>query len=461
MSEVTSLRRNQQEELQELQSEHARKKKKLIQSEEAKLDELKDNYQQKKENAQTQGQAAVNHIRRGEEVQVNNLKEYYQKRKEFTQNEGQAAVNHIKKNQDEEYQKAMANKEKIIQHTNTKMNEIEANYHKKLQDATAGREEKINQVRIKVNKEIQESEEKNQKKLETYRTESVQEMAQKKEAYRNQSAQYQQKAQKHLQNLDEQNQKAVQRELSQGKKAEEQARLVNEKNLTEITTTGEKEIQEEKKLLEDKQKRLVSEFSQKQDKISKQWHQREINLNSEYANRITNNKKANEEQIKKQYEHFKSTYGKNQKAQETSLQIQERNYVKNLNEQKKDFLKASAKYNGKEEDPFYKVQDRGSRIFEDSGSYFIEAYLPEHEKDNVKIVVQKDKATVQGQRAFKDTFDEGGKKVSTNSYQTFREEFSFDQPVITDGMTRERDGDWVRISIPKMLNFEKKLDKKG
>jgi HSP20 family molecular chaperone IbpA len=64
--------------------------------------------------------------------------------------------------------------------------------------------------------------------------------------------------------------------------------------------------------------------------------------------------------------------------------------------QKRDFLSQFNRYDGKEEDPFYKVEDRGSKIKEDSNFYYLSAYVPEHEKDSISVVVQKDKVTVQG-----------------------------------------------------------------
>jgi len=45
---------------------------------------------------------------------------------------------------------------------------------------------------------------------------------------------------------------------------------------------------------------------------------------------------------------------------------------------------------------------------------------------------------------------DGNKNMRTNNYQSFREEFKFDRPVSGEGMTRERIGDFVRFTIPKL-----------
>jgi HSP20 family molecular chaperone IbpA len=102
------------------------------------------------------------------------------------------------------------------------------------------------------------------------------------------------------------------------------------------------------------------------------------------------------------------------------------------------------------------VQDRGSRISEDAHGYFIEAYVPEHEKDNVRMSINPDRAVLSGRRHFNDTAEDGNKHLATNNFQTFREEFKFQRPVTSVGMTREREGDYIRFFIPKLeaLSFD-------
>lgn len=107
-------------------------------------------------------------------------------------------------------------------------------------------------------------------------------------------------------------------------------------------------------------------------------------------------------------------------------------------------------YETKETDNFYHVQNRGSRLSEGPGYYIIEAYAPEHEKDNLRVSIQRGKAVISGQRKFADEAQDGAKSMRTNNYQSFREEFKFDRPVSGEGMTRERIGDFVRFSIPKL-----------
>ncbi len=105
-------------------------------------------------------------------------------------------------------------------------------------------------------------------------------------------------------------------------------------------------------------------------------------------------------------------------------------------------------------DAFYKVQDRGSQISERSDGYEIQAYVPEHEKDNLRVTIQNDKAIISGKRKFKDAIETEDKKISTNNFQTFHEEFKLGRPVSTAGMTREREGDYIKFFIPKLESIK-------
>ncbi|MFN8944530.1 MAG: Hsp20 family protein [Pseudobdellovibrionaceae bacterium] len=119
-------------------------------------------------------------------------------------------------------------------------------------------------------------------------------------------------------------------------------------------------------------------------------------------------------------------------------------------------MKTITKYENKQEDPFYKVYDRGSTMREDADFYYLNAYVPFHEKDHVKVVVQKDKVTVAGKRSFSDKVEAEGKNLRSESYQSFNEEFLFGSPIISEGMTRVRNGEFVEYKIPKLKTYDSK-----
>lgn len=104
----------------------------------------------------------------------------------------------------------------------------------------------------------------------------------------------------------------------------------------------------------------------------------------------------------------------------------------------------------RDQDEFYQVKDRGNTIKEDSQGYYIDAYAPEHEKAGVRVSITHDKAVISGSRKAEAEASNARGKIVTNNFQTFREEFKFETPVVANGMTRERSGDYIRFFIPKL-----------
>ncbi|MBC7467146.1 MAG: hypothetical protein H7256_14245 [Bdellovibrio sp.] len=124
------------------------------------------------------------------------------------------------------------------------------------------------------------------------------------------------------------------------------------------------------------------------------------------------------------------------------------------NNQPKTVSEDQIKKTSKETDDFYKVQDRGSKLTNDGDKYVIEAYAPQGEQNNLRMSVQANKAVISGQRKNNAEIEQGSKKLVTNNFQTFREEFKFDKPVSHEGMTRERVGDFVKFTIPKQESIK-------
>ncbi|MBC7459068.1 MAG: hypothetical protein H7235_12360 [Bdellovibrionaceae bacterium] len=101
-------------------------------------------------------------------------------------------------------------------------------------------------------------------------------------------------------------------------------------------------------------------------------------------------------------------------------------------------------------DDFYHVKDRGNTLTEDARGYYIDAYAPEHEKAGVRVSITHNKAVISGSRKADNQEQSAKGKMVTNNFQTFREEFNFSAPVASAGMTREREGDYIRFFIPKL-----------
>jgi HSP20 family molecular chaperone IbpA len=104
------------------------------------------------------------------------------------------------------------------------------------------------------------------------------------------------------------------------------------------------------------------------------------------------------------------------------------------------------------EDDFYHVKDRGNTITEDSNGYYINTYAPEHEKSGIRVSISQNKAIISGSRKAQNKEEVQNGLMTTNNFQTFRQEFDLGSPVSSSGMTREREGDYIRFFIPKIVS---------
>ncbi|HRO66588.1 MAG TPA: hypothetical protein PL182_03380 [Pseudobdellovibrionaceae bacterium] len=425
MSNISSVRRQNQDELADLQSEHHRNKKRLLKNQEEEIQDLKSDYVERRANVAEQGEAAVNHIRAKQQDSLNQAQE----RRRETQTRA-----------------------------NEKTNAIEQLYRKKVNETLKDREESLRDTREKTQAKVGEIETKNEERLSKLRQKASEQYLTAKERARQNLQRMETQHGERIENLRRETESSQNRELEKGRDQMAKLRAENERTDLNARKKTQQEIEDRELRAKAKIDRLENESAVEFRKKKSAWNDREERLDKEYQNKIGERQGAYQDRLKQQKQHFDSIYQKNDEAHRRALSLQSTNAAKESNQLKKEFLRDTEKYAGKEDDPFYKVQDRGSRISENSYEYVIEAYAPEHEKDNIRVVVDKDKATIQGQRAFSDKFEaEDGKRVSSSSYQTFREEFPFEGPVVAEGMSRERDGDWIRITVPKLTRFSIKV----
>jgi HSP20 family molecular chaperone IbpA len=229
-----------------------------------------------------------------------------------------------------------------------------------------------------------------------------------------------------------------------------------------------RQIQQEKSA---KKRELMAQ--QQQDLVSmRQFYANELkNVDNESAAAVDNIRQETKDMVQL-YSDEKRMEKENERQQKLDAQVARQEEQKNSNSASESSVEQTSTYNRnaqkkpmlqnyetKETDDFYRVQNRGSRVTENQKQYIIEAYAPEHEKDNLRVSVQRNKAIVSGKRKFGDSVEEGNKKMSTHNFQTFREEFKFGRPVSHEGMTRERVGDFVRFTIPKLEALDSPDDK--
>lgn len=411
-----SSRKAQQSELNDLQAEYARKRKELVQKNEQELNSLKDYYGSKKDSLITEGEAAINHIRQRQQEQI-----------EATAQE----------------------RERINQNYRNSSQALTSSYNERLQSTRNKNEQNLEEVKNYGQQRVKQAQADSEYRLEQVNAKGSNDLAAAKQHHSSQLHTATSLNEKRLQNLKEQNALASKTEIERGRLTQAKLKEEIQEEFDKTWVRGEDKIEQAEKTQAGKLERFNENIEKRYDQAQNYWEAKEEALIDQYSKRLEKQKVTNENQIRNQNERFKSTYQKNELAQQESLNIQKQNFTRSLAETKKDFAKAAAKYSDRKDDPFYKVEDRGSELRENPDYYFFKAYIPEHEKDTVRVSVQENKVTVSGQRSFKDKVEGDNKSISTSNYQTFREEFALETPVNTKEMKRERDGDWVTFTLPK------------
>lgn len=107
-------------------------------------------------------------------------------------------------------------------------------------------------------------------------------------------------------------------------------------------------------------------------------------------------------------------------------------------------------YLDRQRDPFYQHINLDSQLFDNGDHYVLKANIPEHEQDNVSVVISGNQMQLQVQRRNEERIElEPGHKQSTNSYQTFRESFPLSFPVDSKSLTKTFDGTQLIATVSK------------
>jgi HSP20 family molecular chaperone IbpA len=147
---------------------------------------------------------------------------------------------------------------------------------------------------------------------------------------------------------------------------------------------------------------------------------------------------------------FEDTFEKTQNQQEITLREKHAQLVNAILRQKKSTLQHAGKYLDRAQDPFYNLASPSTKLHELPNYYVIETQVPEHERDNFDIRVKGDKAIVTGKRAYADEVKDPDRNISTNSYQTFREEIPLAKPVVPKLAEKVYENGVLRVKVPKI-----------
>jgi len=95
------------------------------------------------------------------------------------------------------------------------------------------------------------------------------------------------------------------------------------------------------------------------------------------------------------------------------------------------------------------VKKTDFHLNESEGMYEMKVSIPEKEKDNIKVIVHENKVIVQGQRRFEDKIEQPDNKLSTSSFQSYRQEIPLEHPVLEKYAVHDWKDGILTLKIPK------------
>jgi HSP20 family molecular chaperone IbpA len=160
--------------------------------------------------------------------------------------------------------------------------------------------------------------------------------------------------------------------------------------------------------------------------------------------------KAMEKMIHQQRNEFTERFGKAEEVNRETLRNQQETYLKALYKQKLRLDEKISTEKKRENDPFYAMKSFDAKLTEDQLNYTLRARIAPHERDNVEVRVKDDKVVLSARRQYEDSTKDKNSRLTTNSYQTHRQEFHLPIPVDQKrALKRIDDEGFITVVMPK------------
>ncbi len=154
--------------------------------------------------------------------------------------------------------------------------------------------------------------------------------------------------------------------------------------------------------------------------------------------------------LKAQSDEYQSQFLKNTELNHQSLESQRELFLRELHNQKLQVMKRYGKNMDRTNDPFYRMERADIHLADHGTHYELKASVPEHDREHVRVLVNDNKVIFQGQRRFQDQAEHQGRKIATQSFQSFREELPLERPVAEKHIQTRWENGFIIAKIPKL-----------
>lgn len=498
---ATDITPKRAQEIRDISSSYKKKKQEAIERGERRLKETQDYYRKRETELRKHGSAAINHIKKQNKESIQNVTQRGESQVEAHQErvkkiyEGLSREMETHQNKvNDQYRQNQRTLERQRREQNIKLEENQELYKGQMQSNQKKYNEQLTKIQIQGTKQVADRQRTNREKLvemQTLHDNQVDKTKIRQEDYyqkiKSGHQQRMDKARKeHQLQVDEFNdeklrslnfmQRKYKSEQSRQKENHDILLAKQEKdNKDKLRSQVELQTTKQSKLRQDYDKEIrrvhregsdrVQFSKEKFDKIERKQevhHKREMEqkeiVHQERLKEVDKNFEqrkdfvAEEQQrvIHEMRKEHRSRYNTEQKRNEIELRTQAGEYQKAIVRQKNEMMDELTKYDGKEQDPFYKTKFFENTLLNRQDSYYFEVEIPEHERENIDVRVQKNSITIGGIRQHKEDFEAGGQKFKTNSSESFYQEIPLEDSVKTKEVKTWMDGGKFKLIVPKV-----------
>lgn len=397
------------------------------------LNQINKDYQKRKEKLVEQ-----------REFEMQQLRKQYDNRIETIKNNSDAVINHIRTRASEEINEEQQIARQALENNQKVTTAEKQRYDRNLTQQRQAQLETLKNMKDKFDEQQQDTVNEYHRDLEKIHEQNSQNVAASQSEYLHRQKEVDLENQKNVLNIQQRGQTQVDK-LAQGYKEQ----------LEDIHRSGDQKIGDEKSRQDENLRKLRTDY-QKDLLAKEQDHAQRVDRElQQFRERLTAIKETHRDTIHNQQLEFSDTFNERQLQNQKNFAAQNRLYNREFTKQKLDWAEKAKGLSQRMNDPFYQLTDPRSHFRETENAYLLTTYIPDYDKKSVKIVVQPDKISVQGNRTFKDQVKQDERSVSSHKVENFREEYQFSQPVLEKGVVQERDGDYVTVTIPKIVSMNK------
>jgi hypothetical protein len=493
--------------------ENQRQLEDLKQEQEQKLQSTRADYKRREKEVHQAGQAAINHIRRSTEERVENIRsenesrlktesEQYSrnysdlKRRAQKQNDSlsdeittareraQRNIASIKNSETQAMRDTQVKLKEFVETQNALRDQARDETNKNieivqrkgneqvtaakqkasddLKNTELGHKRAINELRDRNDSTFKETRDQADRRLSDLKRDGETKMEKEREQknrsitelqkkYRDAIHYEQREGERRVNELERKNQQDFEKTRAKNLRTNEEMRTEYSLESQRLQIEGEDDIRQRQARFEDLRKRQDLDNEKRLQRAETDVLNRETRMKKESDERLNFEADRISQTIEGQREEFKKRFDLNDKTNKSTLRNQQETYLKELYKQKKRFDERFGVEHSRKDDPFYRLKSFDASVSEKPGAYVLTARVAPHERDSVDVRVKNDKITLSAKRSYEDGFtSDDGSRVSTNSYQTYRQEFRLDVPVQSEKVIKKVDDDGnITVIVPK------------